>query len=80
MSNIFLAYDADNAGRLISYARLTDQPEELARVSNSIDQGNEIFKAWAINHGGSMISCGGDEGIVELPATALNDLPVKDAI
>ena len=74
MSTVFIAYDADNAGRLIGNARLHDEPEELARIANSIDQGNDIFKSWAVDHGGRSISAGGDEGILEVPATALNDL------
>ena len=51
-----------------------DDPEGLARISNSIDQGNQVFKDFALNHGGSQISAGGDEGILSVPPTALNDL------
>jgi hypothetical protein len=76
---LFLAYDADRAGRLIGNARLQDDPEELRQISNTIDSGNQIWKDWAINNGGSMISCGGDEGIIACPAAALNDLTgIKD--
>jgi hypothetical protein len=74
MATVFIAYDADNAGRLIGKARMNDSPEELARVSSTIDKGNELFNSWALEHGGRMISCGGDEGILEVPMIALNDL------
>jgi len=53
---------------------MSDDAEGLARISNSIDQGNEIFKSWALEHCGSQISAGGDEGVLCVPATALQDL------
>jgi hypothetical protein len=75
VSNLYVAWDADHAGRQIGQARLNDQPEELRRISNLIDSGNKIFEAWAVEHGGSMVSCGGDEGVVEVNPKALQDLP-----
>lgn len=71
---VFIAFDADHAGRLIGNARLQDNPYELRKISSTIDKGNSLWKSWAENHGGSMISSGGDEGILEVGAVALNDL------
>ena len=71
---IYIAWDADNAGRLIGNARLHDDPEQLARISDTIDKGNALFNSWALEHGGTAISSGGDEGIISVDATALNDL------
>src|ERR1035437_10349351 len=75
MANLFVVYDCDHAGRLIGQARMHDDAEGLARISNLIDTGNEIFKSWALNHGGSQISAGGDEGVLNIPPVALQDLP-----
>src|ERR1035437_9145446 len=74
MANLFIVYDADHCGKLIGQARMNDDAEGLARISNLIDQGNEIFRSFALEHGGSQISAGGDEGVLSIPATALNDL------
>jgi len=74
MEILYIAYDCDNAGRLIGQSRLRDDPEGLARISNTIDAGNELFRSWALEHGGSQISAGGDEGVISIPATALADL------
>jgi hypothetical protein len=74
MANLYLVYDADHAGRLIGNARMHDDAAGLARISNLIDSGNDVFKSWAIDHGGAQISAGGDEGVLEIPATALMDL------
>ena len=74
MANLYVVYDADHAGRLIGNARMQDDANGLARISNLIDSGNEVFKSWAIEHGGAQISAGGDEGVLEIPATALMDL------
>ncbi len=56
-----------------------DDAEGLARISNLIDTGNEIFKSWALNHGGSQVSAGGDEGVLTIPPVALQDLPTIKA-
>jgi hypothetical protein len=74
-SNLFIAWDGDRIGKLISHARMNDEPDELRRVASSIERGNQLWKSWAENHAGSVVSMGGDEGLVEVPPTALNDLP-----
>jgi hypothetical protein len=71
---VFVAWDGDFIGKLIGQARLHDDPDALRKVASSIDRGNQLFNNWAVNHGGTAISAGGDEGIVSVPATALADL------
>lgn len=72
---VFLAWDGDHVGREVGQAALADDVEGLRRISQSIDHGNEVLKAWVINSGGSTISMGGDEGRAEVPADKLEDLP-----
>jgi hypothetical protein len=72
--DIYLSFDGDGIGRKIGQARLSDDVEQISRISNSIDAGNEVFESYAIHHGGSVIESGGDEGLISMPATALEDL------
>jgi hypothetical protein len=72
---VYIAFDGDKIGRKVGQASLNDKPDELRRLSQAIDKGNEIWKAWALAAGGSAISLGGDEGRLEIPASKLEDLP-----
>lgn len=72
--NLFVSWDGDHAGRLIGRARLADQPEEVAKLSQAIDRGNEIWRSWALSVGGKIISIGGDEGSAQVPVSAAADI------
>lgn len=71
---LFVSWDGDHVGRVISGARMSDDADELRKVSSAIDRGNQLWKDWAINHGGSVVSMGGDEGQAQVSAVALQDL------
>src|SRR4051812_22129732 len=68
---LILAYDGDNAGRLVGRAVLADDPKSLSEVSQRIELGHEIVKRWVQANGGSVISGGGDEGTFQVPHEAL---------
>lgn len=72
--DIFLAWDGDHVGREVGRASLADNEEELRRISQAIDHGNEIWKSWVMLCGGSMISYGGDEGRAKIPADKANEI------
>lgn len=72
--NIFLAWDGDHIGREVGKASLADNVEELRRISQAIDHGNEIWKSWVLLCGGSIISYGGDEGRAEIPADKASEI------
>lgn len=72
--NLFVSFDGDSIGRLVGQARLEDNVEEIARISQAIDKGNLFFTSWAIEAGGRTIEAGGDEGLLEIPAVALSGL------
>lgn len=74
MDNIYLAIDADNAGRLVGQAGLADDEAALSDISARIDHGQEVVKMWAENHSGSVISSGGDEANLKVPAQAIDDI------
>ena len=45
--NIYLSYDADDAGSKIGRAILSDDPQALRDASKRIRLGNDVIKKWA---------------------------------
>lgn len=72
---VFVAIDGDHAGRRVGDATLHDEAEEVTRLGHMLDRGNELFTAWAVRVGGTVINAGGDEARVTAPARTLNELP-----
>lgn len=72
---VFVSFDGDHIGRMVGRASLADKPEEVAKIAQAIDRGNEIWRSWALSHGGRVISVGGDEGRLEVEADHLTELP-----
>lgn len=68
---LILAYDGDNAGRLIGRAILANDEKGLSEASARINLGHEIVQRWVKEHGGSVISGGGDEGTFQVPHEAI---------
>lgn len=73
-NQIFLAYDGDNAGRLVGRAILADDAGALSEISARINLGHEVVKKWVQEHNGQVISGGGDEGCFSLPAEAVENI------
>ena len=74
MNNLFIAIDADNAGRMVGRAVLANDAEGLSAISSRIDLGQEIIRRWVEQSGGKRISSGGDEFTGELPAEAVENI------
>ena len=72
---VYISGDGDHIGRQIGRASLADDPEEIRRLSQAIDAGNEVWKAWVLSCGGDAISVGGDEFRLRVGADHLKDLP-----
>lgn len=72
---VYVAFDGDHIGRMIGRMALADKPEEVRKISQSIDRGNEIWRSWAMAQGGSIINIGGDEGRLEVESDHLGELP-----
>lgn len=72
---VYVSFDADHLGRMLGRMARADKPEEVRKLHQSIDRGNEIWKSWAESHGGLIISLGGDEGRMEIEADHLDELP-----
>ncbi len=71
---VYVGWDGDHIGRQVGRARLSDNVEEVRRVDQAIIRGNLVWTSWALSHGGSTVEVGGDEGVVEVPASALVEL------
>src|SRR6185436_14143972 len=73
--NVFCAFDGDTIGQMVGRARLNDDVEGVRRINQAIEHGNQIWRSWAEKHGGNVVEIGGDEGVVEVPAAYLDELP-----
>jgi hypothetical protein len=73
--NVYVSFDGDGIGQKVGRARLADDVEAVRRISQSIDQGNEIWRSFALSTGGSVVELGGDEGALEIPADRISELP-----
>lgn len=74
MDNMIMAYDGDNAGRMVGQAILANNEQALSEASERIAHGHDIVKQWVESHGGKIISGGGDEGTFSVPAQAVGDI------
>jgi hypothetical protein len=73
--DVFVCWDGDKIGRRVGRAVLANDVGEVRRVDQAINSGNEIWKAFAVNHGGSVIEIGGDEGRIMIDASWLAEMP-----
>ena len=74
MGNLFIAIDADNAGRMVGRAVLANDVQGLSDASSRIELGQEIIRRWVEECGGKRISSGGDEFTGEIPSGALDQI------
>lgn len=73
-TSLFVAFDGDHIGREVGRASLADDVSGLRKLSQAIDQGNHLWGSWALACGGTIVSLGGDEGRLEVPAEKLGDV------
>jgi hypothetical protein len=69
-----MAYDGDDAGKLVGRAILADDEKALSEASARITHGHQIVEQWVQSHGGGVISGGGDEGTFQVPSEAVADI------
>ncbi len=73
--DVFVCWDGDKIGRRVGRAVLANDVGEVRRVDQAINAGNELWKAFALRCGGSIIEIGGDEGRIVIDASYLGDMP-----
>lgn len=71
---VIVSWDGDAIGQKVGRACRADDIEEVRRVDQAINRGNDIWRSWTLRHSGSVVEIGGDEGRVEVPAAALAEL------
>jgi len=72
--DIYVAYDGDGIGTQVERAALQDDVVKLSRISEGIRRAGIIMNSFAIERGGRVISSGGDEGNLLIPASAVGEL------
>ncbi len=73
--DVFVCWDGDKIGRRVGRAVLADDVGEVRRVDQAINAGNDLWKNFAVNSGGSVIEMGGDEGRIVVDASKLAEMP-----
>jgi hypothetical protein len=75
MNNVvFVSFDGDGIGQKVGQAVLSNDPETLNQVSDSIQEGNALINQWAQKIGATQYSSGGDQGVYSIPEYAIDDL------
>lgn len=72
--DVFVCWDGDKIGRMVGRAVLSDDVVAVTRIDQAINAGNELWRSYALRHGGKVIEVGGDEGRVQVPASALSEV------
>lgn len=75
IQKVYISFDGDHIGRKIGQASLSDSADEIRRISQAIEKGNEIWRSWTVVVGGDVISLGGDEGRISINVDHIHDLP-----
>jgi hypothetical protein len=70
----YVSYDGDNIGKKTKAAEEKDDEKILSDISTSIRRGGQAAKDWATQFGGEAVEQGGDEGLLKVPAKAMNHL------
>lgn len=71
---IYISFEADELDQKLELAAMSDKADEIRRISQAIERGNEIWRSWCITVGGDSISLNGGVGRVCVGADHLEDL------
>ncbi len=71
----YCSFDGDGIGQKVGRLSLANDVEGVRRQAQAIDSGQALIRSWVLSCGGSVISQGGDEARVEVPASRLQELP-----
>ncbi len=71
---LFLAADGDGLTKKLNQAKISNNIEEIRRISNNISKGNALFSSFALRALGSTIEEQGDEILIDFDAVQLSEL------
>ncbi len=71
----YIAYSAPEVEKLVARAKTADDPEAARVLSRRIEDGASIWKSWTESHGTNAVEAHGSEGVVEVPASYLDEVP-----
>lgn len=72
--HLFIAWTGDFVAQDMQRASLSDDSGEIRRLSQRLDQGAEIWKAWLLRTGGDIIFASGMDGRAQIVAEHLDEL------
>lgn len=71
---MYVSVDGDNIGNAVFQAEQTDDEDKIREISKRINQGQEMIRQWTLQHSGEVIESGGDEGLLKVSSTAMDDI------
>jgi len=76
MSNVvYISAAGDGIGREAGGLSLRDDEEGLRRLGQAIEAGENLWKQFALSHGGQLVEAGGEEIRIKIPADRLKEVP-----
>lgn len=72
--NVIVAFAADHLDTEARQASLEDRVDDLSKLSQRVNSGDDLFKLWAEAKGGRVISIGKGDGRIEVGADHLEEL------
>ena len=63
-NRVFVAFDCDDLGQTMQEHAMNENISGVSDLSSKVEQGSQIFKQFASQHGGYLVSSGGDSGIL----------------
>jgi hypothetical protein len=70
----WVSFDGDFIGNAVARAEEADDERKLQEMSASINAGNQAAAEWCKAMGGSVLEMGGDEGVMKVPGTAIQNI------
>lgn len=72
--NVIIAYNGDQLANEAKMASANDNPDDLAKLNQRVQQANGILRAWVESHGGQAIAQTGNGGRLRVGADWLHEL------
>ena len=72
--HVYVAFSSDSTEADLDAAAQSDSPEEIRKLSQTIEAANQVWRSWALETGGEVLEFAGASGQLRIPAERLPDL------
>lgn len=72
---VYVSWASPDFVRELQQRLQADEPEELRRQQQRLDSADALWRSWCMANDGSVLECGRGEGVLEIPAAYLSELP-----